>query len=95
MNTLLAIPEIAGLTTSSGLVRIPPQLDVPISPRVRQLIDTAEFRRLDQRIEERRDPGRPDRHRGSVRLCCSAASLSGSWGDSPRKATHEALSLGE
>ena len=28
------------------MVRIPPELDVPLTPRVRQLIDTAEFRRL-------------------------------------------------
>lgn len=46
MNTILDLPEIAGLASLSGLVRIPPQLDVPTTPRVRQLIDTAEFRRL-------------------------------------------------
>jgi HD superfamily phosphohydrolase len=28
------------------MVRIPPELDVPLTPRVRQLIDTCEFRRL-------------------------------------------------
>jgi len=43
---LLELPEIAGYSSSSGLVRIPPGVDVPITPRVRQLIDTSEFRRL-------------------------------------------------
>ncbi|TWT36283.1 hypothetical protein KOR34_11870 [Posidoniimonas corsicana] len=46
MSTLLDIPEIAGLRGSAGLVRIPPGMDVPLTPRVRQLIDTPEFRRL-------------------------------------------------
>src|SRR5690242_9209211 len=40
------IPEVAGLDAHRGLVRIPPELDVPLTDRVRQLIDTAEFRRL-------------------------------------------------
>lgn len=40
------IPEIAGLDARRGLVRIPPELDVPLTDRVRRLIDTAEFRRL-------------------------------------------------
>ncbi len=31
---------------TSNLVRIPPELDVPLTPRVRALVDTAEFRRL-------------------------------------------------
>ncbi|MEM8865060.1 MAG: HD domain-containing protein [Planctomycetota bacterium] len=48
MSALLEIPEIAGLASSSGLIRIPPGIDVPITPRVRQLIDTREFRRLSQ-----------------------------------------------
>ncbi|MBN2022283.1 MAG: HD domain-containing protein [Pirellulales bacterium] len=46
MSTLLDIPEVAGLDARNGVVRIPPDLDVPLSPRVRQLLDTAEFRRL-------------------------------------------------
>ncbi|MBN1851333.1 MAG: HD domain-containing protein [Pirellulales bacterium] len=46
MRTLLDIPELTGLNAPSGLIRIPLQLDVPISPRVRQLIDTTEFHRL-------------------------------------------------
>lgn len=40
------IPEVAGLDARRGLVRIPPELDVPLTARVRRLIDTAAFRRL-------------------------------------------------
>ncbi len=40
------IPEVAGLDAHRGLVRIPPELDVPLTHRVRQIIDTADFRRL-------------------------------------------------
>jgi HD superfamily phosphohydrolase len=43
---LLDIPELAGLDTKRSLVRIPPELDVPLTDRVRHVIDTAEFRRL-------------------------------------------------
>lgn len=46
MSGLLDIPEIRGLDGASGLVRIPPELDVPLTPRVRQILDSAEFRRL-------------------------------------------------
>ncbi|MEN0111238.1 MAG: HD domain-containing protein [Planctomycetota bacterium] len=45
-NPLLEIPEVRGLHGSSAAVRIPPGIDVPVTPRVRALIDTAEFRRL-------------------------------------------------
>lgn len=46
-ESLLDIAEIRGLHGSAaGLVRIPPGIDVPVTPRVRQLIDTPEFRRL-------------------------------------------------
>src|SRR5262245_31349952 len=40
------IPEIAGLDGRGAQVRIPPELDVPFTPRVRSLVDTAAFRRL-------------------------------------------------
>jgi len=40
------IAEVAALDQNSGVIRIPDQLDVPITPRVRRLIDTAAFRRL-------------------------------------------------
>ena len=46
MNSLLDIPEVIGLDTKRSLVRIPPELDVPLTERVRLLIDTPEFRRL-------------------------------------------------
>ncbi len=46
MNTIGDIPEIQGLDRRSHLVRIPPECDVPLTPRVRQIIDTPEFRRL-------------------------------------------------
>ena len=48
MSSLRDIPEVAALDGTSSLVRIPPELDVPLTPRVRALIDTAEFRRLAQ-----------------------------------------------
>jgi HD superfamily phosphohydrolase len=44
--TIAEIPEVAGLDARRGLVRIPPELDVPLTPRVRRLMDTAAFRRL-------------------------------------------------
>ena len=43
---LAQIPELTGLDAHGGLVRIPQEIDVPLTPRVRALIDTAEFRRL-------------------------------------------------
>ena len=48
MISLREIPEIAALRNGQGLVRIPPELDVPLTHRVKQLIDTPEFRRLSQ-----------------------------------------------
>lgn len=46
MSSLADIPELRELDTRRSLVRIPVETDVPLTPRVRQLIDTAEFRRL-------------------------------------------------
>jgi HD superfamily phosphohydrolase len=43
---LIDIPELVGLDARRGLVRIPPELDVPLTDRVRRLIDTRAFRRL-------------------------------------------------
>lgn len=40
------IPEIIALDHRASLVRIPQEIDVPLTPRVRQLIDTPEFQRL-------------------------------------------------
>jgi len=46
MPPLLDIPEIAALDNRRSLIRIPPETDVPLTARVRQLIDAREFRRL-------------------------------------------------
>ena len=46
MDTIGDIPEIQGLDARRHLIRIPHELDVPLTPRVRQIIDTVEFRRL-------------------------------------------------
>ncbi len=43
-----AIPELFDLQAGGPLIRIPHQLDVPFTPRVRSLVDTAEFQRLRQ-----------------------------------------------
>jgi HD superfamily phosphohydrolase len=43
---LLTLPEIIGLDSHIGFVRIPPELDVPLTDRVRRIIDTQPFRRL-------------------------------------------------
>jgi HD superfamily phosphohydrolase len=40
------IPELASLDAPASIVRIPPELDVPLTGRVRALVDTPEFRRL-------------------------------------------------
>lgn len=45
-SPLLNIPEIAGLDSRVSLIRIPPELDVPLTPRVRKIIDAPAFRRL-------------------------------------------------
>ncbi len=45
-HAILDLPEVAGLDARRGLVRIPPELDVPLTGRVRAVIDTPEFRRL-------------------------------------------------
>ena len=46
MHRISDIPELDGLDARRHLVRIPDQLDVPLTPRVQQIIDAAEFRRL-------------------------------------------------
>jgi HD superfamily phosphohydrolase len=42
----LRIPELVNLESGRGLIRIPCEQDVPFTPRVRALVDTAEFQRL-------------------------------------------------
>ncbi|QDU57168.1 HD domain-containing protein [Aeoliella mucimassa] len=43
-----AIPEFAERYSTSGLMRMPPCDDIPLTPRVRRLIDTPAFQRLKQ-----------------------------------------------
>jgi HD superfamily phosphohydrolase len=44
--SLRDIPEVAALDSRRSMIRIPPETDVPMTARVRALIDTADFRRL-------------------------------------------------
>jgi uncharacterized protein len=46
VNSIYEIPEIGRWQAVTGRVRIPPGVDVPLTPRVRRLIDSAPFRRL-------------------------------------------------
>jgi len=46
MNWLRQLPEVAALVAPGQLIRVPDQKDVPVTPRVRRLIDTAAFARL-------------------------------------------------
>ncbi len=46
MSSLYDIPELARWRRDGGVVRIPPGVDVPLTERVRRLIDTSAFRRL-------------------------------------------------
>ncbi len=48
MPSIYDIPEVGRQRGAGGLVRIPPGVDVPLTPRVRRLIDTPAFRRLSQ-----------------------------------------------
>jgi len=43
MNGLWRIPELLALDARRQLVRIPPELDVPLTDRVRQLLDTPQL----------------------------------------------------
>lgn len=40
------IPEFSSLSAGRGIIRIPNELDVPFTPRVRAIVDTVEFQRL-------------------------------------------------
>lgn len=46
MSAIADLPELHGIDRRRHLVRIPQECDVPLTPRVQQLIDTSEFRRL-------------------------------------------------
>ena len=43
---ILIIPEIVGLDARASIIRIPPDLDAPLTPRVRRIIDSRAFQRL-------------------------------------------------
>lgn len=45
-NSVDQVPEVASLHARGRIVRVPPELDVPFTPRVARLVDTAAFRRL-------------------------------------------------
>ncbi|MDX1948413.1 MAG: HD domain-containing protein [Pirellulaceae bacterium] len=45
-SSLSELSELRSLDTRQNLVRIPHELDVPLTPRVRALVDCPEFRRL-------------------------------------------------
>ncbi len=44
--TVIQIPELEALENPSHIVRISPEIDVPVTPRVMRLIDSSPFRRL-------------------------------------------------
>jgi uncharacterized protein len=46
VSTIYDIPEVGRWRSGGGLVRIPPGVDVPLTDRVRRLIDSSKFRRL-------------------------------------------------
>lgn len=46
MHPLLEVPEIAALHGNGGLIRIPNQIDVPVTRRVLRIIDSSPFQRL-------------------------------------------------
>ncbi len=46
MSAIRELPEIVGLEGRQARIRIPAEIDVPLTPRVKALIDSAEFRRL-------------------------------------------------
>lgn len=46
MNSIQDIPELQNLHSLQNVVRIPREIDVPITKRVKKLMDTPEFRRL-------------------------------------------------
>ena len=47
-SAVLSIPEVAGLSACPSMIRIPRELNVPFTDRVRRLVDTGPFRRLER-----------------------------------------------
>ncbi len=48
MNSILQIPELQAIHSRAAMIRIPDQINVPTTKRIRRLIDSAPFRRLAQ-----------------------------------------------
>lgn len=48
MHPYSNIPELASNSSTTGVVRIPTELDIPFTDRVRAVVDTPEFQRLRQ-----------------------------------------------
>ncbi|MEM7457620.1 MAG: HD domain-containing protein [Planctomycetota bacterium] len=46
MSSISDIPELQALSAPASLIRIPDQIDVPVTRRIMKLIDTAPFQRL-------------------------------------------------
>ena len=46
MHPYSSIPELSQSGDSFGVIRIPVEQDVPFTPRVRAIVDSAEFQRL-------------------------------------------------
>jgi HD superfamily phosphohydrolase len=46
MNEIQNIPELRAVDQSPNLIRIPNQIDVPVTPRIMRIVDTAPFQRL-------------------------------------------------
>ncbi len=46
MNAIAAIPEVAALDSRQSLIRIPGEQDIPVTGRIRRLIDSPPFQRL-------------------------------------------------
>ncbi len=44
--SLLNLPELLSLESARSVIRIPPEIDIPVTQRVMRLIDTEPFRRL-------------------------------------------------
>src|SRR5690606_37908766 len=47
-DTLFDIPELDDLAAGRGLIRVPMEINVPFTPRVRAIVDTRQFQRLGQ-----------------------------------------------
>ena len=48
LSAISQLPELRALDSRRQLVRIPHECDVPLTDRVRAIVDTPEFRRLSQ-----------------------------------------------